>query len=204
MLLLSGVCWASGCYQPETSADAPPLDASADPTDAEIPREMGIDGEEADAGPTQQLSFRVTTSPLGGRFLPYNVGAIWVEDAEGGFVETLELWGTTRARYLRRFQEASAGDVVDAVTGATLKTHETHEISWDLRDRMQEPVPEGDYRLLIELTDRNGLGASLEIPFTLSAEPFTDMPADTPQFRDMLLTIDLCVAHSSCSRNATR
>jgi hypothetical protein len=166
-----------------------PVDASA-PSDA---------APQADAGPPHdaglvpgpsELSFRVLTAPIGGRYAPRNIGAIWIEDGAGKFVKTLELWAAPRKRYLRRFLTSSNGDVTDAITGATLLVHETHEVRWDLTDRAGARVAAGDYAVLVETTDRDASGDFVLIPFAVGPDELALSPPDTEHFLDMTLTLE--------------
>lgn len=137
------------------------------------------------------LTFRVSTAPYGGRYAPRNIGAIWVETSSGVFVKTVKRWARIRARYLTRFAASSKNDLTDAVTGATLANHRTrHEVKWNLTDKSRTRVKDGPYRLAIELTDRDGPGALLYIPFTLGPAPVRITPAPTAQFIDMQLTLE--------------
>ena len=142
-----------------------------------------------DPSPLSQLHVRVRTSAVGGRYAPRNVGAIWIETASGAFVKTLERWGATRARYLFRWNAASGGNVVDAVTSATLQTHITHDREWNLTDKTTCEIPTGNYRVVVEHTDRDSAGATIEIPFTKDQAAVTLMPTDATNFHDMLLEL---------------
>jgi hypothetical protein len=197
----------SGCYGAEIPADYVPSDgADRTPTDRFQTSEGGSDGGgggEGGAGggapvpcegspppSVSALRFSVLTSPAGGKFAPRNVGAIWIQDASGGFVRTLERWGKKRAKWLQRFNAVSGGNVVDAVTGATLQTHETHEVTWDLTDLGGCEVPHGSYTVSLELTDRSGPGVTLDVPFEKSPEGTTVQPEDAPSFHEILLTVE--------------
>lgn len=173
------------CFAPGVPADRiedgvqPPIepflpDASTEPTCA-LP----------DPSPLSTLEVTVRTTPAGGRFAPRNVGAIWIEQADGTFVRTLERWGQTRVRWLKRFLAATNNNVVDAVTGATRTSHTTHALTWDLVGLELCEIPNGDYRVVMELTDGNMTGPSLEIPFTKGTTPIMLTPADTAQFHDL-------------------
>ena len=106
--------------------------------------------------PLSVLTSGVRPPDAGGRSAPKNVGAIWIERADGTFVRTLELWATTRRKWLLGFLESTGGNTVDAVTGATLKVHTTHEVEWDLRDSFGCPVEQGAYVVVVGKTDREG------------------------------------------------
>ncbi|MFV8749655.1 DUF2271 domain-containing protein [Nannocystaceae bacterium ST9] len=191
----------ASCYQPEVEADYVPLEGGAGWPSEWFASETSTDeSDEADAetqgcphageSPLVQLSFTVRTSAVGGQFAPRNVGAIWIEDGEGVFVRTLERWGIMRAKWLLRFNEASEGDVTDAITGATLPAHETHVVDWDLRDLSGCEVANGEYDLVIELTDRSGAGESIAIPFAKDLVGGTLMPREHTNFHDMVLVLE--------------
>jgi len=87
--------------------------------------------------------FDVTTKSYGGRFKPRNVGAIYIEDASGGFVKTLNVWGTIELGMLTDWQQLSAGNKTDAVSGATRGTDGPVSGSWNCTDVNHQPVPNG-------------------------------------------------------------
>jgi hypothetical protein len=208
MLLLT-----QGCEQPDTadlaSDDATELQQVTEESSASAELEEDLQvvaavdgGRTADAGvkpdaavapaarPTS-LTFRMTTAPYGGRYAPKNIGAIWVETSTGTFVKTLKRWARIRARYLSRFAASSKNDLTDAISGATLANHRTpHEVKWNLTDRAKARVKDGQYRLAIELTDRDGPGALLYIPFTVGAAPVRLTPTATKEFLGMELKLE--------------
>jgi hypothetical protein len=148
-------------------------------------------GGASGAGPevaSGALSFSVLTKSLGGKYSPKNVGAIWVSTAQGDFVKTLEVWARTRARYLTRWNREAAANRVDAVSSATLRQHVAHDVSWDLTDVSGGQVAPGDYVIIVEITDHDGTGDDVEVPFTLGT-PQTITPADAAHFVDMSLVL---------------
>jgi hypothetical protein len=158
------------------------------------PDDAAVGGEAASAAdaamPTAAWMFRVTTVSQNGSFAPKNVGAIWVEDGGGAWVKTLAVWAGVSTRYLTQYCAANkTGNKVDAITSATLAEHETHAVAWDLSDADHEVVPDGDYQVLVEVTDHNGPGQLLTIPFTKSPAPVLTTPADTAYFHDVELRI---------------
>jgi hypothetical protein len=174
-----------------------PLDAS-DPfvpgpgaaNDAAALQDAAIVVEPGPTGPPPTaLSFSVLTKSLGGRYAPRNIGAIWIEDASGNWVKTLAVWAFIRERYLTRFRTASGGNRVDAVTGATLSQHTAHSVRWDLSDANGAPVPDGEYRLVVETTDRDATGDSTEVAFTKGTLPVVLMPPDVTHYVNMTLAL---------------
>ncbi|MDX2091198.1 MAG: DUF2271 domain-containing protein [Kofleriaceae bacterium] len=139
----------------------------------------------ADPSPLSALAITVRTTSAGGRFAPRNVGAIWVERADGAFVKTIERWGQLRAKYLTRFIASSNNNIVDAITSATLVAHITHDVTWDLTDLEGCEIPTGDYQLVFELADGNSTGRSRSVPFTKDQTPIVLTPEDAPSFYDV-------------------
>ncbi|MEZ4252164.1 MAG: DUF2271 domain-containing protein [Polyangiales bacterium] len=193
--------WAAvavaGCHQPDVGTEEPPNDPIGPPIEL-----FGGDAGSGDAGdvpladagmnlcaPTKMLEFTVLTSPPGGKYAPKNIGAIWVERADGTFVHTLEMWARTRRRYLVQFRSRTGSNTVDAVTGATLTSHRTHSVRWNLTDVAGCAVSPGDYKLVLELTDRDGSGPLFEIPFTYDGGDLDLVPEDQRTFTAMHLTI---------------
>jgi len=184
------VCALAGCYF-APGPDADELEPGLQPPSGLFGADAGVgsgSGSCADS-PLTSLHVRVRTTTLNGRYSPRNIGAIWVEDATGAFVKTIERWGKTRARYLTRFNASSGGNLVDAVTSATLAQHVTHDRTWDLTNLAKCEIPAGAYRVVIEETDHNGSGPSVELPFTKGDVPLTSMPAETANFHDLLLEL---------------
>jgi hypothetical protein len=133
------------------------------------------------------LSFDVTTSPVGGRYQPKNIGAIWIQDANGKLVKSLEVWAGIRRRYLTHYNSALSGVAVDVTASATLSSHKTHHASWNLKDRNGAAVAPGKYTLVIELTDGDMTGRSDSVDFDMSAGAQTLTPANAPSFGSMKL-----------------
>jgi hypothetical protein len=136
------------------------------------------------------LAFDVQTLSQGGKYSPRNVGAIWIETSGGDFVKTLEVWAERRAGELTRWRNETSSNRVDAVSGATLRSHAVHRVTWDLSDVSGNPVGPGDYKIVIEATDRDSTGASHEVAFTLGADPQVITPADGSAFSSMSLTLE--------------
>jgi hypothetical protein len=134
---------------------------------------------------TGTLMVSVTTRAAGGQYQPDNVGAIWIADANTRFVKSLYVWGQQRRRNLTRWTSATssaglANNVVDATTGATMRSHGLRMASWNGTDSNRALVPDGAYKVCFELAD----GASQYecINFNKSRSPQTVMPANTTSF----------------------
>ena len=191
---------ASGCFRPPVSAgELQAADAGAT-YEEELAQILGarfdagrvpepVDCGE-DPSPLSELQLTVRTTAAGGRFQPRNAGAIWIEDADGKWVKTLERWGERRAKWLTVFNEASEGDVTDAITSATLEMHRVHELTWDLTDRTGCEVPDGSYAVRLELTDWSHTGENGAIPFEKGGDGFEVQPEDVAVFRDVKLRLE--------------
>jgi hypothetical protein len=135
------------------------------------PASTGAAGEAATTGPAPSgaagtLTIDFKSVALGGNYAPRNVGAVWVETSSGMFVKTLERWAGIRANHLTRWNMASGGwgsifgggnaaDMMDAVSRATLRSHETHHVMWNMKDSKGQVVPDGMYNVVIEVADDN-------------------------------------------------
>jgi hypothetical protein len=135
------------------------------------------------------LSFDVTTSPVGYRYQPKNVGAVWVQDSSGKLVKSLEVWASVRRRYLTRYTSALAGSKVDVVASATLSNHRTHHVTWNMTDRNGAKVAPGSYTLVMELTDGDQTGRSSTISFDTTVGAQVLNPTNAPSFNSMTLQL---------------
>jgi MYXO-CTERM domain-containing protein len=112
----------------------------------------------ADAG---VLKIDVATTPAGGNYAPRNVVAVWIEDAAGTFVKTIDRWADTRRQHLVAWRTAAGANDADAISGATRMDHALPlRILWDTRNRAGEIVPDGTYRIRMEVADRNATAAT--------------------------------------------
>ncbi|MET0340910.1 MAG: DUF2271 domain-containing protein [Polyangiales bacterium] len=192
VMVLGALLLSTSCYGAEQSADDVVLADGGLSIAFDAAVLGGLDARTAPAAPAGlTLYFRVQTKAYGGKYAPRNIGAIWVERAEGGYVKTLERWAGTRAMFLRNWRASARDDLTDAITGATLATHTVHEVRWNFTDVAGAVVPDGNYRLAMETTDRDATGAVHYVPFVKSGTPGPlPAPAPSAQFVDMELRID--------------
>jgi len=139
------------------------------------------------------VTFKVRTEPFGGKYSPKNIGAVWVENAQGQFVKTLTVWAKKRIAHLIKWQAASGGNTVDAVTSATVRSHQTHTATWNCTDVNGTVVPDGAYKIFVEFTEDNSSKAGKPpgkwtvLEFTKGGSSQTLTPADETYFKDMEL-----------------
>ena len=131
---------------------------------------------------TTGLTVSVVTSSAGGTYAPKNIVAIWIENSEGVFVKTLTIYAKVRASYLTNWESASGGNTVDALSGATLTSHGTIYASWNGTDAKGITQPDGNYKVCMELTDKDSTGSFSSFIFTKGPNTETLKPGNTPSF----------------------
>ncbi len=179
---------ASACFTPEY-VDQEPGNASGSTLSFAVDASQFPPCQDVTPVPASSVAWTVTTHAFGGRFAPRNVGAIWIEDETGVYVDTLEQWGTTRKKWLKGYLAATEEQYVDAQSGATLLRHETHAGTWDLRSSTGCELAAGAYVLALELTDRSGTGALERLPIELTAAGTLEL-TNLPQFSSIVLQVE--------------
>lgn len=135
-----------------------------------------------------QLNFSVTTSNAGGSYAPKNIVAVWITDNSGNFIKTLFAYTGQYKTHLNTWQAASNYNVTDATTGATYSSHTTRSYSWNGKNTSGSVVPDGTYKLWIELTDKNATGRYTSISFVKGTSSQSLTPANVPSFSSMSLS----------------
>lgn len=135
------------------------------------------------------MSFSVRTETTGKNFSPKHVLAIWVEDADG-FIKTGKLNADRRKQYLYTWNSNSSGNSTDAISGATLSSHQTHTVSWDCNDLDGNLVPDGTYTVYVEFTEEHAQGPILTVPFEKGTDVVSLTPADETNYKDIALSYD--------------
>lgn len=138
------------------------------------------------------VTFSVRTVTFNGTYSPKNVIAIWVKDAQGNFVISRKVMAANRKQHLVQWVASSGNNVVNAITGATLTSHQQHTINWDCRNQDGNLVPDGDYEIFVEFTERNSAnggaaGPSTKVLFTKGPGIVSLAPADETNFKDIQL-----------------
>ena len=141
-----------------------------------------------DASTPGILSVTVTTSATsGGSYIPRNVEAIWIEDSSGRFVKSLLVYAAARISELTNWNTASAGNKVDALTGATQSTHGVRTCTWNGTNVLGVVVADGTYTVKMELTDKNSTGNVGTFTFVKGTSSQTQTPAAVPSFSALTL-----------------
>jgi len=146
------------------------------------------------AGATTPGSLMVdfTTQPLAQNktYTPTNVGAVWIEDAAGHHMRTLDVWADERLHALFVWLKRGCGPLeMDAISGATRPTHtDPHRAVWDGKDLHGNPVPDGMYRLNIEVTETEGdYSQWAKHDFEKGTQAWSLMPADQLAHKGLLI-----------------
>jgi hypothetical protein len=132
------------------------------------------------------LTFSVTTTSTG-NYSPKHVVAIWIEKADGTFIKTKLKRANTRVQWLNQWVTKSGQNVVDAITGSTINAHQTENIVWNATNVNAAVVPDGDYKLWIQMAWANANGPTYSIPFTKGANAVNLNPANQTNFTNMSL-----------------
>ncbi len=145
-----------------------------------------IAGISLNAQTNGSLTFSVTTTSTG-NYSPRHVVAIWIEKADGTFIKTKLKRANTRVQWLNQWVTKSGQNVVDAITGSTINAHQTENIVWNATDVNAAVVPDGDYKLWIQMAWANTNGPTYSIPFTKGATAVYLNPANQTNFTNMSL-----------------
>jgi hypothetical protein len=167
-------------------------DASAGTTMIVDPNGDRCGGSSGMAGTPCMLTITFQTAPLGQHWGPANIGAVWIEDASGTYIKTIERWAAVRARALYHWLShacLTSWPEMDAVSTATLPNHNaTHSDIWDGKDFKGKLVPDGMYNLFIEVTEtETDFGAITMVPFTKGTSPMMVQPPDMTNFKGVSL-----------------
>ena len=141
------------------------------------------------------LTVTATTSTAGGNFAPKNIVAIWIEDDQGNFVKTLLAYAATRKTHLNTWEASTTAfgspfNVVDAITGATRSNHGTRTCTWNGTDVDGTVVPDGTYKVRMELTDKNATGNFSSFEFTKDTIALNITPFNVPSFGSISIIWD--------------
>ena len=109
-----------------------------------------------------------------------NQFALWIEDAEGGYIKTLFATKWTAAGGWKRrenslplwVKRSSLAEMnktqIDALSGATPKTGGILNFTWDGTNNAGKQLPDGEYKIFIEGTLRNEYSVLYTLPVKLS------------------------------------
>ena len=134
------------------------------------------------------LNFSYTTLAKESTFSPKHVIATWVETESGLFVKTLNLNADKRKEHLYTWNVQSSGNTIDATTGATLSSHTSHNLSWDMTGTDGVLVDDGNYKLITEFTSEHAQGPLLEVSFSKTENEVSLQPDNQTYFETISLS----------------
>lgn len=139
------------------------------------------------------LSVSFNTKRLGGRYAPFNCGAVWIEDSDGFYIRTLNMWaGERRSAVVAWTLSVCDQDALitrpDVTTSATLNKPQAHSTTWDTKDFRGLVTPDGVYSLWMQVTeDEYPEGPFMQINFVKGSESFTSMPKPARGYENITL-----------------
>lgn len=159
--------------------------ASINETGTGIETEEGTEEEQPTVTGTLNLKF--TTKATNGQFSPRHLLAVWITKQDGNFLKTLLLNAQNQhyIHYLGEWNSYSNGNKTDAITGATLSQHKEREITWDCLDVNGNTIPDGTYKVWIEMTEANANGPKYSFTFTKGAAKDSAKMPDQTYFKDI-------------------
>lgn len=149
-----------------------------------------------------RLVLDFTTVTQHGQFAPVNGGVAWVADAQTKWVHTFDIW-ISAYRSAIEFYLAAGGPLYsrsnqlfgvqpppDVITTATLPMHGPHAgETWDLKDVNGNEVPDGDYKIVIEIAEQRPEQV-YELPFTKGGAPALWTLADGGGLADVKIRLE--------------
>jgi uncharacterized protein YjdB len=128
-------------------------------------------------------------------YTPRYIFAVWITDNSNTFVKSLLVMANTRKSHLNAWNAASAGNTVDATTGATYDSAgspgtwlRAHTVTWNAKNVSNTVVTDGVYKVWMEQTSANSAGPNYSISFNKSNSSVHLTPANQTFFTNMDLT----------------
>jgi hypothetical protein len=134
------------------------------------------------------FNFTVTTVNNNKKYSPKNVLAIWIETGSGTFVKTLKLNAASKKQYLYSWIASSSQNTTDAITGSTLSSHTSHNVSWNGTDISGSLVDDGNYKVIIEYTSEHAQGPKASFTFNKSNSQVSLQPSNETYFNNISLS----------------
>lgn len=141
--------------------------------------------QSAAAQTSGQVTFTFKTVTQNGTYAPKHVLAAWIEK-DGVFVKTRLVRANNRKQYLYTWKAQSNSNEVDAITGSTLTSHQTMNVEWNCQDLDGNVVPDGEYVLWVEFTEKHAQGPLTSVTFTKGTEPVHLTPLNQANYIDMV------------------
>lgn len=138
-------------------------------------------------GDTMML-FQVKTLTANGQYAPRHVLAIWITNENDQYITSLKVRAATYKAKLNKWKTYSGGTVpTDAISGASLTSHQTHIVAWNGKNVSGNVVPDGNYRIYVEFNESNSTSGNpfTYVTFTKGATNEHLSPSNTTYFQNM-------------------
>jgi len=112
------------------------------------------------------LTVSVVTRTSGGYFSANNVIAIWIENNAGTFIKTLTVYADGCQKDLTEWEKSSKGNIKEAITGSTRTNYGHVEGFWNGTNASGKVVPDGIYKVCMELNNKHGVNNYTSFAFT--------------------------------------
>jgi len=112
------------------------------------------------------LTVSVVTRTPEGFYSANNVIAIWIEDNSGTFIKTLTVYSDGYKKDLSVWEDASKGNLKDAIIGTCRTNYGRIHGFWNGTDVNGDQVPDGDYKVCMELNNKKEFNRYTSFDFT--------------------------------------
>jgi hypothetical protein len=112
------------------------------------------------------LTVSVATRTIGGYYSANNVVAVWIESHSGVFIKTLTVYANGCQKELTEWEKVSKGNIKGAKTGAIRTNYGHIHGFWNGTDINEKVVPDGDYKVCMELCSKKGEDICTSFDFT--------------------------------------
>jgi hypothetical protein len=152
------------------------------------------------------LSFSCSTNAPSGNWGNKHVLAIWIENTQSpsAFIKTKAKYGN-EDDHLTSWVAKSGKNKVDAVTGATLGSYSTQSIIWDGTDVNSNVVPDGNYKVFIEMgwgKDKTAQHSVSSYTFTKGVDVVNLTPAGNDNYSNVSIAWTPSVTFSDALENS--
>jgi flagellar hook assembly protein FlgD len=131
------------------------------------------------------LLFTVKTVTYSGTYSPKHVLAIWITNSSNAFVRSLKVMAATYKSKLYTWNSQSGGNVTNAITGASMTSHQTHTVAWNGKNSSGSLVADGNYKVWVEFNETNVSGnPSTSVAFTKGSANQHLTPSNTSYFQN--------------------
>lgn len=135
-----------------------------------------------------ELKLTVTSVSYGGKYANRHCIAAWIKTKDGKYVNSFLVYAKSRITHLTDWKANSGSIKGDAITGATINPHRTHNVTIKARDYQGKALAKGDYILCFQMTEANNAGKTYYYNFSIGDNSFDLFPAGSANFKSIKLS----------------